>query len=210
MKQENNEQYYRLLKEEKRISDTIHEFIIATLKENKGKITFTPEKEEDSDGDYPVTAIFGGNKDNPNIDITDVYLDKHDRIFADGYNAHSGILETNLEVETWQYMDILYFIGFALGWENPSKETEEKPEELELTILFGSDVIAEYSETGEFPSEEWLLDNGGVIDTKQFKSKELMEAYLEGLSSADGWLESLVLDPFMIKLLEQDRAKSNR
>jgi hypothetical protein len=128
MKQDNNEHYCRLRSEEKRISNAICDFIIAVLKENNGRITFTPENEEDGDSDYPVTATFWSNKDNPNIDVTDVYLDENDRVFADGYNNYSGIFETRLEVETGQYSDVLYFIGFVLNWENSFAEAEEKSE----------------------------------------------------------------------------------
>jgi hypothetical protein len=210
---------FQLMAEEKKLKEGMKEVILQALKENGGKITFTPQDEE---GEYPVcvvlwgkhdnplveitdvylgkqeeifvdgieqfygiiekefliyeeqyreilhfigavlewkkdsspvTATFRDNKDNPDINITDVYLDKHDRILVDGYNGWKGIRETRLEVESEQYRDVLHFIGFVLGWENGDTE----PKKHEITVLFGSELIAQYSETGKIPSEEWLL-----------------------------------------------------
>jgi hypothetical protein len=187
-----------LVSKEKRLMEGMKNLIVATLRENDGKILFTPE---DEDGEYPVSATLWGKYDNPVIDITEVRLGKQDTIFAGGIDRNTGIHEKDFEIYPEQYSDVLYFIAAVLEW----KVADEERKPLELTILFGSDVIREYSETGEFPSEEWLNENGGVIDTKTFESKEQMNAYLAGLNDADGWVETLVLDEFMVKLLNEDR-----
>ena len=76
---------------------------------------------------------------------------------------------------------------------------------VEITIIFGSEAVNEYEETGKIPTDEWLADNGGVVQIKQFESQELLDAYLEGINDADGWLESLVLDPFTVELTKEIR-----
>lgn len=48
---------------------------------------------------------------------------------------------------------------------------------IKITTIFGEDAVREYEENNELPSEEWLADNGGVVDEKEFE----YNAY------ADGW-----------------------
>jgi hypothetical protein len=204
-----DKEYFHLIAEEKKLRDSMKEVILLALKENSSRITFVPE---DEDSEYPVIATLWGKHDSPNIEISDVYLGKQDAIFADGYEYPYGIFEKGFEIYPEQYWDITHFIAAVLGWKNTAEEEEKEQEEnpLEITVLFGSNVICEYSDTGELPSKEWLEENGGVIDTKTFESKELMNAYLEGLNDADGWLETLVLDDFMKKLLAQNRKINNK
>jgi hypothetical protein len=204
MKKTSNEEYIRLIAEERTLRTQMKELVIATLKENNGRITFTPEGEDD---EYPVSATLWGKHDSPIIDISDIYLKENDEIYADGIDQQTGILEKEFRIYQEQYSDILHFIGAVLNWKDTAETEPDNSEsgQFEVTILFGSEVVAQYEETGEIPSEDWLDANGGVVDTKVFKSKELMEAYCEGLSDADGWGETLVLDPFMGELLEQKR-----
>ena len=35
---------------------------------------------------------------------------------------------------------------------------------IKITTIFGEDAVREYEENNELPSEEWLADNGGVVD----------------------------------------------
>lgn len=37
---------------------------------------------------------------------------------------------------------------------------------IKITTIFGEDAVREYEENNELPSEEWLADNGGVVDEK--------------------------------------------
>jgi hypothetical protein len=198
----NEEQYFKLIAEEKILKEKMRVFTIAIVTENNGRITFTPEDNDE----YPVSATLYGKHDCPIIGISDVYL-KNDEIYADGIDQQTGILEKEFRIYPEQYSDVLHFIGTVLNWKDTAETETDNSEsgQFEVTILFGSEVVAQYEETGEIPSEDWLDANGGVVDTKVFKSKELMEAYCEGLSDADGWAETLILDPFMVELLEQKR-----
>ena len=54
-------------------------------------------------------------------------------------------------------------------------------------MIFGEDAVKKYDESGELPSEEWLMDNGGVVDEKEFKTLEEYNAYIAGLNDGDGW-----------------------
>lgn len=39
------------------------------------------------------------------------------------------------------------------------------------TIIFGGDAIRYYNETGQIPSAEWLMDNGGAVQDIEFSTK---------------------------------------
>lgn len=39
------------------------------------------------------------------------------------------------------------------------------------TIIFGGDAIRFYNETGQIPSAEWLMDNGGAVQNIEFPTK---------------------------------------
>jgi hypothetical protein len=201
----NEEQYFKLIAEEKTLRGKMKNLIIATLKENNGRVTFIPEDEDD---EYPVSATLWGKHDCPIIDISEVYL-QNDEIYADGIDQQTGVLEKEFLIYPEQYSDVLHFIAAVLNWKYSAKQEskESDTEQMSVTVLFGSDLILEYETTGEIPSEEWLMENGGVVDTKTFKSQELMNAYLEGINDADGWLDSLVLDPFTIELYTDMREK---
>ena len=41
---------------------------------------------------------------------------------------------------------------------------------IKITTIFGEDAVREYEENNELPSEEWLADNGGVVDEKEFET----------------------------------------
>lgn len=42
---------------------------------------------------------------------------------------------------------------------------------IKITTIFGEDAVREYEENNELPSEEWLADNGGVVDEKEFETE---------------------------------------
>lgn len=58
---------------------------------------------------------------------------------------------------------------------------------IKITTIFGEDAVREYEENNELPSEEWLADNGGVVDEKEFKTEAEYNAYIAGVNDADGW-----------------------
>lgn len=55
------------------------------------------------------------------------------------------------------------------------------------TIIFGGDAIRYYNETGQIPSAEWLMDNGGVVQNIEFFTKAEYNAYVQGVSDAHLW-----------------------
>ena len=58
---------------------------------------------------------------------------------------------------------------------------------IKITTIFGEDAVRKYDESKELPSEQWLLDNGGVVDEKEFKTEAEYNAYIAGLNDGDGW-----------------------
>lgn len=58
---------------------------------------------------------------------------------------------------------------------------------IKATIILGQDAVMRYRETGKLPSEKWLMDNGGVVDEKEFHTQVEYNAYSEALSDSDGW-----------------------
>lgn len=188
--------------------------IVESLKGNGGRITFMPENEGD---EYPVCATLWGKHDSPNIEISDVYPGEHGGIFADGINQATGILEKNFEIFPEQYWDIMHFIAAVLEWKNTpdnkgsgeTRQEQQADKPVEIKIIFGSEAVRHYEETGEIPSDEWLNENGGVVDTKKFETEEQMKFYLEGIHDADGWPETLVPDDFMKNLLKEKRKLKN-
>lgn len=58
---------------------------------------------------------------------------------------------------------------------------------IKTTIILGQDAVMRYRETGKLPSEQWLMDNGGIVDEKEFHTQAEYNAYSEALSDSDGW-----------------------
>ena len=58
---------------------------------------------------------------------------------------------------------------------------------IKITTIFGEDAVREYEENNELPSEEWLADNGGVVDEKEYETEAEYNAYIAGVNDADGW-----------------------
>jgi hypothetical protein len=61
-------------------------------------------------------------------------------------------------------------------------------------IIFGSDAVRHYNETGEIPAAKTLEDLDGTVLEKDFKSKEEYDAYISGLEESDGWSDWIVAD----------------
>lgn len=66
---------------------------------------------------------------------------------------------------------------------------------VKATIILGEDAVKHYNETGTPPSDEWLMDNGGVVDEKEFQTKAEYDAYVQALSDASGWGDYQVIGP---------------
>lgn len=58
---------------------------------------------------------------------------------------------------------------------------------IKATIIFGGDATRYYNETGQLPSSEWLMDNGGVVKNIEFSTKAEYDAYVQGVSDAHLW-----------------------
>jgi hypothetical protein len=155
MKQE----YHRLKFKEETISEKKKALILRALKENNGRITF--EKEEEEDDDYPPATILYGRKDTCCISVTDVYTDEEDNILADGMDDDSGNYKCGFRIEPEQYSDILYFIGYVLGWID-SMEGKCVQDGINFAIMEMACQLAEKEMVdgyGKLP--EYFADNNG-------------------------------------------------
>lgn len=94
-------------------------FIKAAVKESQGRISLTVD--EGAEGtelereDYPVISTLYGKHDNPQIRLTEVYLDKHDNIYADGIDDDTGEKRREFYIYPEQYSDVFFFIGHVLN-----------------------------------------------------------------------------------------------
>jgi hypothetical protein len=93
-------EYFCLMAEEKKLKEGMKEVILQALKENGGRITFTPQDEE---GEYPVCVVLWGKHDNLLVEITDVYLGKQEEIFVDGIEQFYGIIGKEFLIYEEQY-----------------------------------------------------------------------------------------------------------
>ena len=49
--------------------------------------------------------------------------------------------------------------------------------------------------SGRIPSEKWLLDHGGVVNEKCFRTREEYESYMEGINDSEGWYDHHLFKP---------------
>lgn len=112
-----NERYSYLTNKLSEVENEIKDFIIETLKEHgKVSLNLPPDRDEEADDNrYPVTSTLYGKHDNPQIKITDVYLDEHGHIYADGIDDSLGTMETGFYIYSEQFSDILYFLGHVIN-----------------------------------------------------------------------------------------------
>lgn len=61
------------------------------------------------------------------------------------------------------------------------------------TIIFGEEAVNFYKTTGQLPSQEWLMDNGGIVKDAEFRTRAEYNAYLQGLSDRCGWSDYHVI-----------------
>lgn len=55
------------------------------------------------------------------------------------------------------------------------------------TLILGGDAVRQYNTTGQLPSAEWLMDNGGVVKNIEFPTQAEYDAYIQGVSDAHLW-----------------------
>lgn len=61
------------------------------------------------------------------------------------------------------------------------------------TVIFGEEAVNFYKTTGQLPSQEWLMDNGGIVTDVEFRTRAEYNAYLQGLSDRSGWSDYHVI-----------------
>lgn len=62
---------------------------------------------------------------------------------------------------------------------------------IKATIILGEQAVGHYNETGDVPNEQWLMDNGGIVDDKKFRTKGEYDAYVQALSDSNGWSSTM-------------------
>lgn len=119
----------QLINTELQLKKDMESFIKAAVKESQGRISLTvaegDECTELEREDYPVISTLYGRRDNPQIRLTEVYLDKQDKIYADGIDDDTGEKRREFYVYPEQYSDVLFFIGHVLSLANMKKIIKE-------------------------------------------------------------------------------------
>lgn len=108
--------YRRMRKMETRLQKRQKALLTAILRRNGDRVTSYPVPDEDGGVEYPVTMAGYGKYGNPNISITDVYLDEYGELYVDGIDESTGAAERNYPVCPEQYSWALAFLSIALGF----------------------------------------------------------------------------------------------
>ena len=111
------ERYHKIKELQVKLQTEQKALLIDLLKHNGGRITSppVPDDDEDEDVEYPVTMAFYGKHDNPNISITDVYLNEHGEPYVDGIDEATSSLERGFQVYPEQISWVLDFLAITLG-----------------------------------------------------------------------------------------------
>lgn len=110
------EEFKQLSRTEVQLRKDVEAFIKASIKENQGRISLkVVDGAELESENYPVTATLYGRHDNPQVRLTEVYLDKYDKIHADGIDDDTGEKRKEFYIYPEHYSDIFYFIGHVLN-----------------------------------------------------------------------------------------------
>lgn len=64
-----------------------------------------------------------------------------------------------------------------------------------VKAIFGEDAVKEFETTGQIPSDKWLMDNGGIVDERTFRTQEEYKAYMEGVNDTAEWSGSYFFKP---------------
>lgn len=162
-------EYYRLSSKKRMIEQKMKSLIISAIKENSGRITLIKEEDEDN---YPLTTILSGKKDIYFISITDAYLDEHDAIYVDGVDDDTCCVKTAFIIYPEQYSDILYFIGYVLGWQEAKEEEQALCDNINSNIM---ELACELAEKEMVDTHNWLpeafMDTAGENYTADFQEE---------------------------------------
>lgn len=115
--QPDEERYHKIKELQAKLQMEQKALLIDLLKRNGGRITSHPVPDDDEDAEYPVTMAFYGKYDNPNISITDVYLNEYGEPYVDGIDEETGSVEREFHVYPEQISWVLDFLAITLGFE---------------------------------------------------------------------------------------------
>lgn len=68
---------------------------------------------------------------------------------------------------------------------------------IESKVIFGTEAVKRYEETGKIPSDKWIKQNGGNVTGQTFNSKAEYDAYLQGIADGEDWNALEVLKPII-------------
>lgn len=114
--------YRKIQKLQEHLQTEQKALIVDLLKRKGGCVTSHPMPDEEGNVEYPITMTFYGEHNNPNISITNVYLNEHGEIYVDGIDESTGTVERGFQVYPEHRAWVLSFLSIALGF----KRTKEK------------------------------------------------------------------------------------
>ena len=111
-------QYKELIEKEEQLQEDMKNFILKSLKENDGRITYiSPNADDDEtslDDKYPVISTLYGKHGTYNVAITDVYLQEQEncpvQIYVDGIEQEFEMQRKEFLIYPEQFSDIIHFI----------------------------------------------------------------------------------------------------
>lgn len=112
------ERYSRIKKLEKQLQAQQKALLIDILNRNGRHITSYPVPDEDGGVEYPITMPFYGKHGNPNISITDAYLNECGVPYVDGIDEATGSIERGFRVYSEQCPWVLDFVTIALSFQD--------------------------------------------------------------------------------------------
>lgn len=64
---------------------------------------------------------------------------------------------------------------------------------IKATLICGGSAVREYDENGDIPSDKWINNHGGVVESKEFQTQAEYAAYSMGLADAANWDETMLI-----------------
>ena len=113
------ERYNKIKKQEKQLQAQQKALLIDVLNRNGRRITSHPVPDEEGGVEYPITMPFYGKHGNPNISITDAYLNEYGVPYVDGIDEATGSIERGFRVYSEQCSWVLDFVTIALSFKDP-------------------------------------------------------------------------------------------
>ena len=167
------ERYHKIKELQKKLQVEQKALLIDLLKHNGGRVTLHPISNDDEDIEYPVTMTFYEEYNNPDISITDVYLNEHEEPYVDGIDEATGSVKQKLQVYPEQISWVLDFLAIVLDlkeMEIPDNLTTPHMQESMVTT-------AECENEADVTTESSIWMRLGVTVTG---SKEEIEKILQG------------------------------